>query len=115
MNRRLYKATRGDPSMQDISSIALTLYLTMIAFAVNTFFFHTAYGYYLSTLAGLSVALQFASAGRLGNAAMALAAAGTAGSLPAAQPVAPLRSRPVPEAASEVASFRFPGAGPKWR
>ena len=69
MNRRLYKATRGDPAMQDISSIALTLYLTMIAFAVNTFFFHTAYGYYLSTLAGLSVALQFASAGRLGIAA----------------------------------------------
>ena len=114
MNRRLYKATRGDPSMQDISSIALTLYLTMVAFAVNTFFFHTAYGYYLSTLAGLSVALQFASAGRLSNAATALAA-GAAESLPVAQTVAPLPPRPAPEAASEVASFRFPGAGPKWR
>jgi len=43
--------------------------LTMIAFAVNTFFFHTAYSYYLATLAGLSVALQFASARRLGIAA----------------------------------------------
>ncbi|MDP8982503.1 MAG: O-antigen ligase family protein [Acidobacteriota bacterium] len=69
MNRRLYKATRGDPAMEDISSIALTLYLTMVAFAVNTFFFHTAYGYYLSTLAGLSVALQFASAARVNAAA----------------------------------------------
>ncbi len=69
MNRRLYKATRGDRAMEDISSIALTLYLTMVAFAVNTFFFHTAYGYYLSTLAGLSVALQFASAPRLNAAA----------------------------------------------
>ena len=69
MNRRLYKATRSDPSLQDISSIALTLYLTMIAYAVNTFFYHTAYGYYLATLAGLSVALQLASAGRLGIAA----------------------------------------------
>jgi O-antigen ligase len=79
MNRRLYKATRGDPSMRDISSIALTLYLTLIAFAVNTFFFHTAYGYYLSTLAGISVALQLATAKRLGAAA----------SLPAATRILP--------------------------
>jgi O-antigen ligase len=114
MNRRLYKATQGDPSMRDLSSIALTLYLTMIALAVNTFFYHTAYGYYLSTLAGLSVALQLASAGRLGNAVKARASEEVP-SLSASQPVASGPPDPPLNAASEPAWLRFRGLGSKSR
>ncbi len=60
-NLRIMKRTRGSPSTFGVYSMALTLFSSLIAFAVATFFDHQAYTGSLPILSGMSVALALAS------------------------------------------------------
>jgi len=60
-NLRILKRTRGSPSAFGVYSIALTLFTSLIAFAIATFFDHQAYTGTLPFLSGLSAALALAS------------------------------------------------------
>lgn len=60
-NLRILKRTRGSPSAFGVYSIALTLFSSLVAFAVATFFDHQAYTGTLPLLSGMSVALALAS------------------------------------------------------
>ncbi len=57
-SKRLYNRTRASERLADISSSAYCLWLSLIIFAVTTFFSSVAYHMYLPMLAGLSVALD---------------------------------------------------------
>jgi O-antigen ligase len=59
-NYRVYKAARKTPSLRPIAELALCLFAALLAYAVNTFFAHIAYTYYLPALSGLSVSLKMA-------------------------------------------------------
>jgi O-antigen ligase len=54
---RLFKATRHDPRLHQVSSLALGLNFTLIAYGVTVFFAHIAYTSMLSVLAGLAASL----------------------------------------------------------
>lgn len=76
-NLRILKRTRGSPSAFSVYSMALTLFSSLIAFAVATFFDHVAYTGSLPILSGMSVALALAS--RNGDLRWIEAEAATAG------------------------------------
>ena len=60
-NWKLFRETNDSPLGEDSAAMALSLFLALTSLAVTTFFYHIAYGYYVPTLAGLSVALRLAS------------------------------------------------------
>jgi O-antigen ligase len=60
-NLRLYRRTRDRPADSDLAGLSRCLIAGTLVFAVSAFFFHMAYSAYLPTLAGFTVALQFAA------------------------------------------------------
>ncbi len=60
-NLRLYRQTRDLPAYCDLAGLSRCLLAGTLVFAVSAFFFHMAYSPYLPSLAGFTVALQFAS------------------------------------------------------
>lgn len=61
-NFRLYRRTRDRSASAEIAALSRCLLAGTVVFAVSAFFFHMAYSAYLPTLAGFTVALQFAVA-----------------------------------------------------
>lgn len=61
-NRRLYKQAAQQPELKDIASMALCLYMALMAYSCSTFFHHVAYSRQLPTLAGMTIALSMAAA-----------------------------------------------------
>ena len=59
---KLFREASVSRQGEDPAAMALTLFLALTSVAVATFFYHIAYGYYIPALAGMSVALQMASA-----------------------------------------------------
>jgi hypothetical protein len=59
-NLRLYLQARNHPAYTEIAGLTRCLLAGTMVFAVSAFFFHMAYSAYLPTLAGFTVALQFA-------------------------------------------------------
>lgn len=55
-NYSLLKRTRGRPELQEHYAIAFSMFLSCIAYAFSTFFFHIAYSAYLPILMGISIA-----------------------------------------------------------
>ncbi len=60
-NFRLYRRTRDLPAYRELAGLSRCLLAGTLVFAVSAFFFHMAYSPYLPSLAGFTVALQFAS------------------------------------------------------
>lgn len=54
---RIYRKTRGDPRVQDMSNIALCLNYVLIVYTVTVFFDYIAYSSMLSVFGGLAAAL----------------------------------------------------------
>jgi O-antigen ligase len=61
-NLRLYRRTRDRPADRELAGLSRCLLAGILVFAISAFFFHMAYSAYLPTLAGSSVALEFAAA-----------------------------------------------------
>ena len=61
-NWKLFREASVSPHREETAAMALSLFLALTSMAVATFFYHIAYGYYVPALAGMSVALQMASA-----------------------------------------------------
>jgi hypothetical protein len=61
-SRSLYREFSKYPGEEVISGMALTLFVMLVSLAVDTFFFHLAYSYYVPVFCGMAVALRFASA-----------------------------------------------------
>jgi len=61
LNYRLYKRTRNYAGYREMAGLSLCLLAATLVYALGTFFFHIAYTMSLPALAGLSVALHFAS------------------------------------------------------
>jgi O-antigen ligase len=59
LNYRLLKASRDKPGLEHLHGMSFCLLLVFVAYAVNTFFDHVAYYYYLPIFAGISVAVHF--------------------------------------------------------
>jgi O-antigen ligase len=60
-NLRLYRRTRDCPADRELAGLSRCLLAGTLVFAVSAFFFHMAYSPYLPSLAGFTVALQFAA------------------------------------------------------
>jgi O-antigen ligase len=60
-NLRLYRRTRDVPAYRELAGLSRCLLAGILVFAVSAFFFHMAYSPYLPSLAGFTVALQFAA------------------------------------------------------
>jgi len=60
-NLRLYRRTRDLPAYRELVGLSRCLLAGTLVFAVGAFFFHMAYSPYLPSLAGFTVALQFAA------------------------------------------------------
>jgi O-antigen ligase len=60
-NLRLYRLTRDLPADRELAGLSRCLLAGTLVFAVSAFFFHMAYSPYLPSLAGFTVALQFAA------------------------------------------------------
>jgi len=60
-NLRLYRRTRDRPADSELAGLSRSLLAGTLVYAVSAFFFHMAYGAYLPTLAGFTVALQLAA------------------------------------------------------
>jgi O-antigen ligase len=60
-NLRLYRQTRDLPAYRELAGLSRCLLAGTLVFAVSAFFFHMAYSPYLPSLAGFTVALQFAT------------------------------------------------------
>jgi O-antigen ligase len=56
MNYRLYRQVAGRKGLEDYAGLSYCLLLSIIIYAIGTFFFHIAYSSYLPILAGMSVA-----------------------------------------------------------
>ena len=61
-NLRLYRRTRHRPADSELAGLSRSLLAGTLVYAVSAFFFHMAYGAYLPTLAGFTVALHLAAA-----------------------------------------------------
>ncbi len=61
-NLRLYRRTRDRPAHRELAGLSRCLLAGTLVFAISAFFFHMAYSAYLPSLAGFTVALQFAAA-----------------------------------------------------
>jgi O-antigen ligase len=60
-NWRLYRQSRDNAVLKDVTSLSFCLLVGILVYAVSTFFFHIAYGAGLPILAGFSLALRLAS------------------------------------------------------
>jgi O-antigen ligase len=60
-NFRLYRQTRNSPTHRELAGLSRCLLASTLVFAISAFFFHMAYSPYLPSLAGFTVALQFAA------------------------------------------------------
>jgi O-antigen ligase len=60
-NLRLYRRTRDIPAYRELAGLSRCILAGTLLFAVSAFFFHMAYSPYLPSLAGFTVALQFAA------------------------------------------------------
>ena len=60
-NWRLYRRSRNNPALKDVSALSFCLLAGILVYAVSTFFFHIAYSAGLPSLAGLTLALQLAA------------------------------------------------------
>jgi len=61
MSLRLYRRAIRDSRMSDVASMALCLFLALVAYSFSTLFHHVAFSRQLPTLAGLTVALWAAA------------------------------------------------------
>jgi O-antigen ligase len=61
---KLYKITKNRPDCQEIANLSFCLILILTLYSVSTIFAHVAYGRFMPTLAGMSVAL-WQAAGRV--------------------------------------------------
>jgi O-antigen ligase len=57
-NWRLYRWSRDNPVLKDVTNLSFCLLAGTLVYAVSTFFFHIAYSGGLPTLAGFTLALQ---------------------------------------------------------
>ncbi len=51
---RIRKLTRGRPEFEQIHNIAYCMFLSLISYAITSFFATVGYGFYLPALAGIS-------------------------------------------------------------
>jgi O-antigen ligase len=58
---KLYKQTTGIPELSDISSLAYSVFLSCVGFAVAAFFYHVTYTGFVSLFAGMAMAIWMAS------------------------------------------------------
>ena len=61
MNYRLYKSTGKRAGMEDYAALSYCMFLSIVVYAIATFFFHVAYSIYLPTLAGTTAAIYLAA------------------------------------------------------
>jgi O-antigen ligase len=67
MNYRVYKKTRGVKGLEDYAAVSFCMFLSIIAYAVGSFFDQLAYSTYLPIIAGVSSANYFAIRHALGG------------------------------------------------
>jgi O-antigen ligase len=67
MNYRVYKKTRGISGLEDYAAVSFCMFLSIIAYAVGSFFDQLAYSTYLPIIAGISSANYFAIRYALGG------------------------------------------------
>lgn len=102
LTSRLKKATRNQPRFQDLFKMASCMHLSLLSFAVTSFFSSVAWAHYLPSLLGLTVALYQAGKYELGLAGISLdtsykpmmappRGANAAAPLPKLQPAASMR------------------------
>jgi O-antigen ligase len=60
MNYRVYKKTRGISGLEDYAAVSFCMFLSIVAYAVGSFFDQLAYSTYLPIIAGVSSANYFA-------------------------------------------------------
>jgi O-antigen ligase len=60
-NWQLYRQTRHNPALKDVTTLSFCLLASALVYAVSTFFFHIAYSGGLPMQAGLSLALRLAA------------------------------------------------------
>jgi len=60
-NLRLFRHSRNNPALKDVTSLSFCLLMGILVYSVSTFFFHIAYGGALPALAGFTVALQMSA------------------------------------------------------
>ena len=60
-NWKLYRQSRDNPALKDVTTLSFCLLASALVYAVSTFFFHIAYGASLPMLAGFSLALRLAA------------------------------------------------------
>jgi O-antigen ligase len=60
-NWKLYRQSRDNPALKDVTTLSFCLLASTLVYAVSTFFFHIAYGASLPMLAGFSLALRLAA------------------------------------------------------
>ena len=60
-NWRLYRQSRDNPALKDVTALSFCLLASTLVYAVSTFFFHIAYGTNIPMLAGFSLALRLAA------------------------------------------------------
>ena len=60
-NWRLYRQTRHNPALKDVTTLSFCLLASALVYAVSTFFFHIAYSGGLPMQAGFSLALRLAA------------------------------------------------------
>lgn len=91
---RVYKMTLKREDMKQVNFIALFLMVTIAGLAINIFFSHIAYRYYIPSLLGLSISLQLAVRSKFAQEALsATTPVGSPGSPPFRSTVAtPIRT-----------------------
>jgi|SRR5579864_6418159 len=60
-NWQLFRQSRDNPALQDVTGLSFCLLLATLVYSVSTFFFHIAYGGALPELAGFTLALRLAA------------------------------------------------------
>jgi O-antigen ligase len=60
-NWKLYRKSRDNPALKDVTSLSFCLLASALVYAISTFFFHIAYGVSVPMLAGFSLALRLAA------------------------------------------------------
>jgi O-antigen ligase len=60
-NWKLYRQSRDNPALKDVTTLSFCLLASTMVYAVSTFFFHIAYGASLPMLAGFSLSLRLAA------------------------------------------------------
>lgn len=60
-NWKLYRQSRDNPALKDVTALSFCLLASTLVYSVSTFFFHIAYGNSVPMLAGFSLALRLAA------------------------------------------------------